>query len=84
MHFSLLFRIYFTLETKSEFGTTRAEKGVEDNFPNEHPILIKQNTKTFCNPYIKRAERERVNKFFEKGGFQKICSIMNIEIILLQ
>ena len=35
------FQLYLTLETKSEFGATRAEKGVEDNFPNEHPILIK-------------------------------------------
>ncbi|GAH54950.1 unnamed protein product [marine sediment metagenome] len=43
MHFSLPFPTYFTLETEtiSEFGTTRAEKGVEDNFPNKHPILIK-------------------------------------------
>jgi len=24
-----------------EFGTTRAEKGVEDNFLNKHPILVK-------------------------------------------
>ena len=41
VHFSLPFPAYFTLETKSEFGTTRAEKGVEDNFLNKHPILIK-------------------------------------------
>ena len=41
MHFSLPFPIYFTLETKSEFGTTRAEKGTEDDFLNKHPILIK-------------------------------------------
>ena len=32
VHFSLPFPIYFTLETKSEFGITKAEKGVEDNF----------------------------------------------------
>ena len=41
VHFSLPFPTYFTLETKSEFGTTRVEKGVEDNFLNKHPILIK-------------------------------------------
>ena len=41
VHFSLPFPTYFTPETKSGFGTTRAEKGVEDNFPNEYPILIK-------------------------------------------
>jgi len=41
VHFSLPFPTYFTLETKSEFGTTRAEKGVEDNFPNKHFISIK-------------------------------------------
>ena len=41
MQFSLPFLTYFTLKTKSGFGTTRAEKGVEDNFPNEDPILIK-------------------------------------------
>ena len=41
VHFSLPFPIYFTLETKSEFSTTRAEKGVEDNFYNKHPVLIK-------------------------------------------
>ncbi len=41
MHFSLSFTTYFTLETKREFGTARAEKGVEDNFLNKHPILIK-------------------------------------------
>jgi hypothetical protein len=41
VHFSLPFPTYFTLETKSGFGTTRAEKGVEDNFLNKHPILIK-------------------------------------------
>ncbi len=41
MHFSLPFPIYFTLETKREFGTTRAEKSVEDNFLNKHPISIK-------------------------------------------
>ena len=45
MHFSLPFPTYFTLETKSEFGATRAEKGIEEYFPNKHPILIKQNTK---------------------------------------
>jgi hypothetical protein len=45
VHFSLPFPTYFTLETKSEFGTNRVEKGIEDNFLNEHPILIKQNTK---------------------------------------
>ncbi len=47
VHFSLSFSTYFILETKSEFGTTRVEKGVEDNFLNKHPILIKQNTKNF-------------------------------------
>jgi hypothetical protein len=41
VHFSLPFPTYFALETKSEFGTTRAEKGVGDNFLNKHPILIK-------------------------------------------
>jgi hypothetical protein len=41
VHFSLPFPTYFTLKTKSEFGTTRAEKGIEDNFLNKHPILIK-------------------------------------------
>jgi len=41
LRFSLPFPTYFTLETKSGFGTTRAEKGVEDNFPNKHPLLIK-------------------------------------------
>ena len=35
------FPTYFTLEAKSEFGTIRTEKGVEDNFLNKHPILIK-------------------------------------------
>ena len=38
VHFSLSFPTYFTLETKSEFGTTRAEKDVEDNFLNKHPL----------------------------------------------
>ena len=38
VHFSLPFPAYFILETKSEFGTTRAEKGVEDNFLNKYPI----------------------------------------------
>jgi hypothetical protein len=41
VYFSLPFPTYFTFETKSEFGTTRAEKGVEDNFLNKHWILIK-------------------------------------------
>jgi hypothetical protein len=41
VHFSLSFPIYFTLETKSEFGTARAEKDVEDNFLNKDSILIK-------------------------------------------
>ena len=41
VHFSLPFPTYFTLETKSEFGANRAEKGVEDNFLNKHWILIK-------------------------------------------
>ncbi|GAG67009.1 unnamed protein product [marine sediment metagenome] len=41
VHFSLPFPTYFTLKTKSEFGTSRTEKGVEDNFLNKHPILIK-------------------------------------------
>jgi len=41
VHFSLPFPTYFTLETKSEFGATRVEKGIEDNFLNEHSILIK-------------------------------------------
>jgi len=41
VHCSLPFPIYFTLETKSKLGTTRAEMGVEDNFLNKHPILIK-------------------------------------------
>ena len=41
MRFSLSFPTYFTFETKSVFGTTRVEKGVEDNFLNAHPILIK-------------------------------------------
>jgi len=41
VHFSLPFPAYFTLKTKSEFGTARAEKGIEDNFLNKHPILIK-------------------------------------------
>jgi len=38
VHFSLPFPTYFTLETKSEFSTNRAENGVEDNFPNKHSI----------------------------------------------
>jgi len=41
VHFSLPFQTYFTLETKSEFGTTIAENGVEDNFLNKHHIIIK-------------------------------------------
>jgi len=41
VHFSLPFPAYFTRETKSEFGTTRAEKGIEDTFLNGHSILIK-------------------------------------------
>jgi hypothetical protein len=41
LHFSLPFPTYFTFETKSEFGTNRVEKVIEDNFRNEHPILIK-------------------------------------------
>ena len=41
VHFSLPFPVYFTLETKNEFGTTRAEKCIEDNFYNKHPMLIK-------------------------------------------
>jgi len=41
LHFSLPFPTYLTLKTKSDFGITRAEKGVEEKFPNEHPILIK-------------------------------------------
>ena len=42
VHFRLPFSAYFTtLENKSEFGATRAEKGIEDNFLNEHSILIK-------------------------------------------
>ena len=41
VHFSLPFPIDFTLETKSDFGTTRAEKGIEDNFPNKHFMSIK-------------------------------------------
>ena len=41
VHSSLPFPTYFILEIKSEFGATRAEKGIEDNFVNEHPILIK-------------------------------------------
>lgn len=41
MHFYLPFPTYFTLETKSELGITRAEEDVEDNFLNKHPILIK-------------------------------------------
>jgi len=41
VHFSLPFPTYFILETKSELGIARAEKGVEDNFLNKHPILIK-------------------------------------------
>jgi len=41
VHFSLPFPTYFALETKREFGIARVEKGVEDNFHNEHPILIK-------------------------------------------
>ena len=32
VHFSLPFPIYFTLETKSEFGTNGAERGIEDIF----------------------------------------------------
>jgi hypothetical protein len=32
VHFSLPFPIYFTLETKSKFSTTREERGVEDIF----------------------------------------------------
>lgn len=39
--FSLPFTIYFTLETKSEFSTTRVEKSIEDNFYKRHPVLIK-------------------------------------------
>jgi len=34
VHFYLPFPTYFTLETKGEFVTTRAEKGAEDNFLN--------------------------------------------------
>ena len=43
VHFSLPFPFttYFTLETKSELGIARAEKGIEDNFLNKHRILIK-------------------------------------------
>ncbi len=41
VHFSLPFPTYFTLETKGNFGSTRVKKGVEDNFLNKHPILIK-------------------------------------------
>jgi hypothetical protein len=41
VHFSLPFPNYLTLETKSEFSIARAEKSVEDNFSNKHPILIK-------------------------------------------
>ncbi|GAG26655.1 unnamed protein product [marine sediment metagenome] len=41
MHFSLPFLTYFSIESKREFGTARVEKGVEDNFTNKHPILIK-------------------------------------------
>lgn len=36
VHFSLPFPIYFTLETKSEFGVTRAEKDIEYNFLSKH------------------------------------------------
>jgi len=39
VHFSLPFPVYFILETKSEFGTTRAEKGVEDNFLNKDSYI---------------------------------------------
>jgi len=39
VHFSLPFPTYFTLETKNKFGTTRAEKGVEDNFITKHPYI---------------------------------------------
>jgi len=41
VYFSLQFPIYFTLETKGEFGTTRVEKGIDENFLNKHSILIK-------------------------------------------
>ena len=43
MHFSVPFPFptYFALEIKRKFGIARAEKGVEDNFLNEYPILIK-------------------------------------------
>ena len=41
MYSSVIFSTYFIPETKSEFGATRAEKGIEDNFLNKHPILIK-------------------------------------------
>jgi hypothetical protein len=41
VHFSLPFLTYFSIESKREFGTARVEKGVEDNFTNKHPILIK-------------------------------------------
>ena len=41
MHFNLPFPAYCTLETKGEFGTTRAKKDLEDNFLNKHNILIK-------------------------------------------
>ena len=47
MYFSLSFPTYFTLETKSKFGIARAEKDVEYNFLNKHPISIKENTKNF-------------------------------------
>jgi len=41
VHFNLPFPTYFTLETKSEFGANRAEKGMENNFLNKHSILFK-------------------------------------------
>lgn len=39
VHFSLPFPTYFTLEIKSEVSSTRAEKGVEDNFLDKHPYI---------------------------------------------
>ena len=41
VHFYLPFPTYFTLEIKGEFGTTRVEKGIDENFLNKHSILIK-------------------------------------------
>ena len=40
MHFNLPFPTYFTLETKGEFVTTRAEKAVKEITNNLNKILL--------------------------------------------